>query len=186
MSPLRSSMWILMTCWLSAPPVMANELCAQCDDPQAPYCLRLTSQDGYGGSFSGLYRLLSKTDTKSIPHTTMLSLFGLGADPCERGDTNFINGNWSNIGKICVLRANMQILSGVTVAVSLVIPSTLSVSTQTSSGTFTFKSQNPRPALYFRDKDLQGDWGGLITEVIADAQKIRFAMPRSCIEVPYQ
>jgi hypothetical protein len=154
--------------------------CQGACDAGSPYCF---SQDISGIEAQGLRRLHSAilSSPKTIPSSTLKSMFNVSHDPCERGDTSFESNRLVNRGHSCDMSARIP---SIDVTATISVPSVLDGQNtiRDQRVVVTFDEPAMRPRLKFSDANLNADWGGDIVSVYGDSQSIGFSIgAQSCL-----
>ncbi|TCB60182.1 hypothetical protein E0J20_09320 [Rhizobium leguminosarum bv. viciae] len=155
-------------------------------------CFRLEGSQQIAG-LNALHEVILKKPEKIAP-SDLMSMFSTTDDPCHRGDTNFSNGQVSNVGDSCTLTASLPIGQNVELEMPELLHGSISMEGPQVRSEFNdprtraklrFTAQDQQDAISVGDAaTLSRDWGGDIKAVASDGKKTVFSVgDKSCISV---
>ena len=148
----------------------------------SPYCLPM----GYDVSVSPKLKALRDKlldPSRPIPASWLRANFDIPSDPCNRGDTAYSAGEWTNAGLPCRLSSRLEIAVGQSMPLQIDIPPRLLAARETRGSYILVRPRNEAVMLTFGDAGWNSDWGGELTYVAFDERIAMFQTPRGCISV---
>ncbi|MBX5192617.1 hypothetical protein HJB86_27650 [Rhizobium sp. NZLR3b] len=155
-------------------------------------CFRLQGSQQITG-LKALHAALLKQPAK-IASNELMTMFDTDDDPCKRGDTNLANGQVSNVGDQCILKAPLPIGMDAILDMPELLNGQISVAGSEIRSEFndprtrarlTFTAQDKTDIIARDDADkMTSRWGGDIKAVASDGKKTVFSIgEKSCVKV---
>ena len=155
---------------------------AQCD-PISPGCIASGLRSDLVTPMRTLYsRILGAVDGE-LPAASIVKMFGLDRDPCNRGNLTLIGGSLRNSGGPCILATHLPQL-GTTVELSF--PSTIQGRMTVSpagSMHIAFVDAFTAPEVRIGNDLLDRDWGGSVKSLRADSTSAWVETSNGCVKI---
>lgn len=163
----------------------ARDCVAECDKKGA-YCLLIKDSEKRFPIAKGVDELRKRV---AQPNTTIAApelqkWFGVASDPCNRGQTNVVDGRFGNVGEgACLLSIDVMYLV-TQVGARVVVPAKVGGGVKITGGVVEAKfdeETNSMPILGFTDKGLNHDWGGFIESIRMDGSTVTVSVQDVCV-----
>jgi hypothetical protein len=139
--------------------------------------------------FNNLRQYVISQNSGIIFKSSVMSIFGIDKDACDRKDTVIKDGTISNAGDSgCDLSANLPVPGvdhpGVTLSLPPIVKGAIAIKDPLIS--IEFSDATVSPALTFDDQGLDHDWGGSVRTISGDTTRVLFGTDKGCIMLSNQ